>query len=160
MLDHGLCFRPAVESDRDILLEWANEAETRKQSFQDRRITPEEHNQWFQRVLEDENIRILILCLRGQPVGSMRFFIEGANAVLSYSIDHRYRGRGFGQELIKMAVDYGRKNLGISSLRAVTKPDNTASRKVLLRNGFLPVEELPGRKGVVFLKDLTANAFS
>lgn len=157
--EHGLYFRRAVESDQSRLLEWANEAETRRQSFQGHIITREEHARWFQNALRDENTQILILCLQQRPMGNVRFSIEGASAVLSYSIDCGYRGCGFGQELIKMAVDYARESLGLSSLRAMTKLDNPASQKVLLKNGFLRIEELPDRKGVVFFKDLTASAF-
>lgn len=154
-LNHELSFRKAKESDRDILFEWVNEAETRRQSFQEHRITPEEHDRWFQNVLKDERIQLLILYLSEKPVGSIRFSIEGKNAVLSYSIDSGYRGRGLGKELIKMASDYGRESLGLSSLRAVTKLDNIASQKVLLENGFLQIERLQSQKGLAFSKDLT-----
>lgn len=150
-----LNFRKAKESDRDILFEWVNEAETRRQSFQEQRITPEEHDRWFQNVLKDERIQLLILYLSEKPVGSIRFSIEGKNAVLSYSIDRGYRGRGLGKELIKMASDYGRESLGLSSLRAVTKLDNIASQKVLLENGFLQSERLQSEKGLAFSKDIT-----
>lgn len=150
-----LIFRKAKESDRDILFEWVNEAETRRQSFQEQRITPEEHDRWFQNVLKDERIQLLILYLSEKPVGTIRFSIEGKNAVLSYSIDRGYRGRGLGKELIKMASDYGRESLGLSSLQAVTKLDNIASQKVLLENGFLQSERLQSQKGLAFSKDLT-----
>lgn len=155
---YDLSFRKAKESDRDMLFEWVNETETRRQSFQGHWITPEEHSQWFQNVLKDERIQLLILYWSESPVGNIRFFIEGTSAVLSYSIDRAYRGRGLGKELIKMASNYGRERLGLSSLRAVTKLNNTASQRVLLENGFLQVKRLSNQNGLVFSKDLTLDA--
>lgn len=157
--NYELSFQKAKKSDCGILFEWVNETETRRQSFQSRRITSEEHNQWFQNALKDERIQLLILYLSEKPVGSIRFSIEGSSAVLSYSIDRGYRGCGLGKELIKMASDYGRESLGLLSLRAVTKLDNIASQKVLLENGFLQIERLSNQKGLVFSKDLTLDVF-
>ena len=146
--NYELSFQKAKKSDCGILFEWVNETETRRQSFQSRRITSEEHNQWFQNALKDERIQLLILYLSEKPVGSIRFSIEGSSAVLSYSIDRGYRGCGLGRE-----------SLGLLSLRAVTKLDNIASQKVLLENGFLQIERLSNQKGLVFSKDLTLDVF-
>lgn len=153
-LDGILSFRKVVEADRELLLIWANEAETRKQSFQTHEIMPQEHDQWFQHVLGDEMSRILILCLRGKPIGNMRFSISATSAMISYNIDYMYRGFGFGKELIKMAIDYARENLDVSFLQAETKQGNVASQKVLLKNGFLPMQTLPNQGVIVFLKTL------
>lgn len=89
----------------------------------------------------------------------MRFFIEGTAATLSYSIDHQYRGIGLGKKLIEKAVDYAREDLGLSTLRAVTKLENRASQQVLLKNGFLWSEAIPNQAGLVFVRDLSIRDF-
>lgn len=152
--DKELRFREVTEGDQELLLEWANEKETRRQSFQMHRITIEEHNQWFQRVIRDSNIRILILCFGETPAGNIRFSIDGGCAELSYSVDCRYRGQGFGKELIKMAVAYADEHLKVSSLQAKTKRDNLASQRILISNGFQLVEHLSGQEELTFLKSL------
>lgn len=152
--NHKLSFRKAVESDRELLLEWANEKETRRQSFQGHQILPDEHARWFENVLRSEHTVLLILCLGELPVGNMRFLIDDTCATLSYSISCRYRGCGFGKELIKLAITYAKTNLGVSVLRAETKTDNIASQKVLLENGFQITGKLPEQGGIVFSKKL------
>lgn len=154
-VEKELKFRNVIEEDRELLLAWANEEETRKQSFQTHRITLEEHEQWFRRAMRDPYVQILILCLGETPVGNMRFSIDGSCATLSYNIDYRYRGHGLGRELIRMAVIYAYKFLNLSVLQAETKRDNVASQKVLLESGFQLVESPPGQKKLLFFKSLS-----
>jgi len=153
-LNQELYFREADETDRELLLKWANETETRKQSFNEHPITQEEHNRWFQNVLKSDNIRILILYLQERPVGNVRFTIDDKTAVLSYSIDYHYRGFGLGKKLIEMAITYAKKNLSLSSLQAMAKQNNIVSQRVLLGNGFFPKEELSKQAGFLFFKNL------
>ena len=155
-----LSFRKAVESDRELLLEWANEKETRSQSFQIHQITPEEHNRWFWDAMRDENIRILIFCLDEVPIGSMRFSIEGMCATLSYNISHCYRGHGFGQEMIRMAVAYATQYLPVATLEARTKKGNFPSRNILLSNGFELMENSCRHDELIFIKTLRASTNS
>lgn len=62
---------------------------------------------------------------------------------LGYSILPRYWGQGFGKEiattLTTLATNHSPK---ISSISAVTHPDNIASQKILVRCGFERVKEL------------------
>lgn len=153
-----LWFRKPNKSDCHLLLKWANEEETRKQSFQTHYITPEEHSRWFQNVLTDENVVLLILCLGEAPIGNIRFVIDCGRATLSYSIDHRYRGRGFGRELIRMGLIYAEKELAISEVRAETKPGNIASQRVLLDNGFQMIKQMSGENKFVYSKAIRSSA--
>ena len=45
-------FRKAMNSDKDILLEWTNNPLTLEMSLDDRIVTSKEHSIWFARSLE------------------------------------------------------------------------------------------------------------
>ena len=45
-------FRKAMNSDKDILLEWTNNPLTREMSLDDRIVTSKEHSIWFARSLK------------------------------------------------------------------------------------------------------------
>lgn len=142
MMHHQeLYFKRAALQDSDLLLEWANEEETRRQSFHSRRISVDEHFEWFRNILADQNTVLLILYWGETPIGNMRFSMDGSCASLSYSIDSRFRGKGFGKALIQLAVNYAKETLHVQTLLAETKPDNFASQKVLLENGFHEVKQ-------------------
>lgn len=153
-IEKKLSFRKAVERDKELLLEWANEEETRRQSFQMHQITFEEHDQWFWKTMRDKTILILIFCLDEVPIGSMRFSVEGIRATLSYTIDCYYRGHGFGKEMIRMAVAYADQYLAVETLEAKTKKDNFPSQNILLANGFKLMKDSRERDELIFSKDL------
>lgn len=129
----------ACSSDEQLLLSWRNEEKTRQQSVTSHIISSEEHHNWFHGVLEDPNIKILILYLGGHPIGSIRFECCGGQAMISYSVDCGYRGLGLGTKLICMAINYAEKKLNVSQLFAETKENNYMSQKVLLVNDFHPI---------------------
>lgn len=129
--------RDAKESDMDLLFQWVNDKDVRKNSFQTRDITYEEHKEWFMDVLQREDIRQYIYMQGKEPVGQIRICFRGEEAEISYSIAFRYRCMGYGKRMIlamgrKMKEEYP----NVKRLVARVKPENTASRKVFLDCGY------------------------
>ncbi len=144
-------FRKVSEQDEAILLEWRNDAETRKQSFQTDLVTKEEHHEWFQKALKNEKIVLLLCVCDNVPIGTIRIEKYGLEADISYSIDSAYRGQGFGRKMIYMLLDYAQE-LNIPCLRAQVKADNLASQKILLANGFEKQEISQDQSKLIFKK--------
>jgi [ribosomal protein S5]-alanine N-acetyltransferase len=87
----------------------------------------------------------------GQPVGICGLLQREtlADPDVGYAILERYAGRGYAQEAAQACVDYGRSNLSMGKIVAITTPDNKASQRVLEKIGFRfdSVIELPGHGG-------------
>src|SRR6185437_9338902 len=67
--------RRARTSDEELLLEWANDPEARRNSFSHARITEDEHRHWFSSKLRDDETCVLLIAetADGVPLGMVRF---------------------------------------------------------------------------------------
>ncbi|MGL2966075.1 GNAT family N-acetyltransferase [Flavobacterium sp. XGLA_31] len=70
-------------------------------------------------------------------IGHYRIQPENHRAEIGYmSLPETY-GKGYITEAIKAVVKYGFEQMNLHSVEAVIDPDNIASEKVLLKNGFV-----------------------
>lgn len=123
--------REATEKDMDLLLEWANENGVRAASFCSRPITREEHEKWFEKVLNSNHTFQFIYEKKGLPVGQIRLETEQQSAIISYSIAKEYRGKGYGKRMVEMLErEVHRNHPDIVELQAFVKENNIASQKV------------------------------
>ena len=58
-------------------------------------------------------------------------------AMISFRILKEYRGRGITSAFIKTVVEYGLENLKYNRIEAQIHSDNIASKKTVLKNGFV-----------------------
>jgi len=58
------------------------------------------------------------------------------NSYLGYSIGERWNGRGFATEAVELAVRFAFEEAGLHRVQAAVMPRNTASIRVLEKNGF------------------------
>ena len=66
--------RRADTYDEELLLRWANESQSRENSFSSDLITPYNHSQWYARGLANPNQLLLIASIEdGIPIGQIRF---------------------------------------------------------------------------------------
>lgn len=96
--------RTATEADLSKTFEWANDPELRVQSYNSNPISSEDHAEWFRERLFDPSTYIYIFEYKGIPIGQVRFSIS-TEAAISYSIDIKYRGRGWGALVVKKAIE-------------------------------------------------------
>lgn len=80
-------------------------------------------------VLECDNIAMGLVGFKGVPnaEGSVEF---------GYGINAIYQGRGYMTEAVEALVDWAFSHPECRRVTAFTQPDNIASRKVLVKNGF------------------------
>ena len=133
----------ARKEDCELLWQWANDPETRRNSFHTEQITLEEHKAWLSRVLADENTKIYILLEKNVPVGQVRLSFSNRWQI-SYSIAPVFRGHGYGKLLLQMAEKELIQNGHVGDLLfAEVKKHNVASRKIFTSLGFKLVEGTP-----------------
>lgn len=132
-----LRFRTVNEDDCKLIWEWANDPEVRAVSFSSEPIPWEQHVQWFTSKLNDPNcIFYIAMDSEGVPVGRVRYDIDGNQAVISVSIDQKFRGQGYGRTAIRLA---SRELFGASDadvIRAYVKQSNEVSVRAFVNAGF------------------------
>lgn len=132
-----ICLRPVSHSDIELLWEWANDPETRKNSFDSAKIPWEEHRTWCQKKLSDESCRIWIASTGGNaPVGYIRFDGKESEATISLTVAPNARGKGYGTKIIQQACDRLFAESQFRLVHAYIKPNNIASVKVFEAAGF------------------------
>jgi RimJ/RimL family protein N-acetyltransferase len=147
--DSNLYLRLATLNDKDLLFEWANDVVTRQNSFSTKQISYSEHCNWFDSMMKNANRFQYIVMQDSLPVGQVRIDIEGSSAEISYSIAPDYRGKGFGTKALSLIKEEVEKNHPkITRLFGQIKPENTASQKAFIKEGF----EQVSRQYVITIK--------
>ena len=70
-------------------------------------------------------------------VGHYRIKWEHFRSEIGYMILPEYNGKGIVTEVVGLLLDYGFNTMNMHSIEAVIDPRNTASRRVLEKNGFV-----------------------
>lgn len=136
--------RKATQQDSAFLLALRNDDAVRQNSFHHEMVSEEEHEQWLQRVLADEGRTLWIAenAGDGTPVGQIRLDDEGdAGYEISYSVAPTYRGQHVGTIMIGVLMQTLASPAGDVRVFARVLPENFASGKVFLHNGFALVRE-------------------
>ena len=144
--------REAVFEDLETLYDWANDPETRKNSFNAVPIAPETHRAWVHEKLSSPNVLLLIGVDLGKPVGVIRFEQGGDTALLHFTVAPESRGRGYGTAVLTRGVSYVFKTEFASRIRGVVKYPNSASLRCFRNAGFKHIEdsEVNGLRCAVF----------
>ena len=133
--------RPATAADRRTVFTWANDPEVRRASFQPEAISWRDHCQWFAaRLADQKHLFLIVTAADGTPLGQIRFALEGlGQASISVGLGPELRGLGLGGPIIHLAVEQAlADNQSLTAVRALIKPENTASRRAFAKAGFHP----------------------
>lgn len=132
----NLSLRPAATFDLQLLFNWKNDTTVRECAFNTNLVTLEEHTKWFYAALKNSDIRIYILEDNGKPLGQVRINITDSIGLIDYSIDERFRCKGFGKKIIALLEEECKKTSIVSVLKAEVKKKNIASQKVFESLGY------------------------
>lgn len=120
--------RPATRDDAALLFAWANDPETRRQSFTTEPIAWETHVAWLERRLADS---LILIFENPEPVGVVRI----QDGVISITVAPEHRGKGYATPMIREAAQPG--------TIAEVKPDNVASLRAFAAAGFVEISRTP-----------------
>lgn len=141
--------RKVTKKDKDLLFQWANDSECRKNSLNMAQISYEEHCKWFESRINSVLCNMYIYMYRGEPVGQIRIECKDDEGYISYSIAKEHRGKGHGDALLKLVEQEMQGK--VKYLTAVVKDDNIASKRRFEENGY-GKSEVP--EGVFYRKKL------
>lgn len=133
----ALAIRLATPADENVLLEWANDPETRSNAFSSAAIAPETHRTWFQaRLVNRDGCRLYIAETSEGPAGHVRFERDVDVWEVHYALAPRFRGRGLGRRLLEGALKTFEREHGAAAVIGRVKDDNLPSHKVFRALGF------------------------
>jgi RimJ/RimL family protein N-acetyltransferase len=142
MRDVDVRLRPARAEDCRLVWEWANEPGVRAVSFTTEAISWERHQEWFAGKLNDPNCAFFIaLNGVGLPIGQVRADLDGKVAIISISVDHRFRGAGYGAKLIRKGSEILFERGNVDRIHALIRHGNEVSQKAFEKAGYQKVEE-------------------
>ena len=129
--------RKATIDDLDLIFEWANDPDERRNAFNSEPILYENHVKWYQSKMKSDDTYIFILMRDDIPVGQCRLDIEDGDALISYFIDPGYRNKGYGKKLLNLIYDKVKTEIPIIKMfTAEVKEENIPSQKVFLSLGY------------------------
>lgn len=135
---HRIRLRYVREEDKYLLWKWANDPEVRAVSFSTDIISWEQHVQWFASKQKDPNcVFYLALDEVETPLAQVRYDIDGVEATISISLDAKYRGQGYGSQVITLASQKLCQGLPVQLIHAYIKEENDASKYAFLKAKFL-----------------------
>ena len=134
--------RPAKWQDCEQIWQWANEAITRKSSFQSAAISWEQHVRWFKAKVQNVTGNFWIaLDRQDQPIGQVRFDpLSTETTQISLSLDRNYRHQGLGKAVLKAAIRKIFCETAFLSISAWIKLENIASISVFESVQFVKIE--------------------
>lgn len=133
--------REATLDDSRLLWDWVNNSEVRKNSFNQEKISWEDHCNWLQNKLcgESECIYIVENDL-GEPAGQIRFdYKDDAKAEIDFSVAQEFRGHSLGVFLLINGVRLFLKAHPLVDIHGVVKASNISSIKSFCNAGFVKV---------------------
>jgi RimJ/RimL family protein N-acetyltransferase len=131
--------RPATSGDAEMLLEWANDPITRRNSFHVDPIDSVTHRRWLAERLASPTTRILIGLEDDRPIGQIRLEGERDGIVeVGISVAPEARGRGVGVRLLAVGIDAGRRDARLNAgvFIARIRSENATSLRLFEAAGF------------------------
>jgi RimJ/RimL family protein N-acetyltransferase len=133
-----LNLKKAENKDAELIYNWANDLEVRINAVNKEPIIYENHLTWFNNKLKSEETVILIAYLEDIPIGQIRFDKNLTDWQIDYLIDYKYRGKGFGKEIVlegmKKMKELFKENIKFT---AFVKVNNMASIKVFRKLNYV-----------------------
>lgn len=126
--------RNAVSGDEPLLLEWRNIGELVSLSYLKKKVTPEEHHQWFCSRINSDDCLLLIVQLGLEDIGLVRIESEQKGCEVSIYLIPGYEGKGYGSKALALALEYGSGMC--NSYSATIQSDNVPSMRLFEKMGF------------------------
>jgi UDP-2,4-diacetamido-2,4,6-trideoxy-beta-L-altropyranose hydrolase len=129
-----LNLRKAEDSDVEITYKWASDPTVRVYSFNQHKISFNEHSSWFKMKVADRKCFYFIAELDKKNIGSIRFDMKGDEAIISYLVDPAFHGMGLGKLLLIN---------GISCLNQLIQKNDLCSIRII---GYVMKTNIPSIK--------------
>jgi len=156
-INHRLSIRKVTKQDNFALLKWANDLETRNNSFNGSPITKHQHKKWFTAIFKERCRNPALICLKNgrARVGIIRFtrtFQKKNSWEIHFTVAPKYRGQGLAQPMLENALRWFRQTKPKQLIYAKVKTSNLKSLKVLQPIGFKKLKLSKTFPGLILLR--------
>lgn len=134
-----LKLKKCKKNDCALIYKWINDPIARKNSFHTELIPYEVHCNWYNNSLNNKNRLMYIAMEEEIPVAQIRIDNEDGIGVISYVVDEKQRGNGYGYKILNLIKEQI-KDMNIEIITGLVKKDNIPSRKAFLKCNFVEVE--------------------
>lgn len=139
-MEEKLYLRDVNTQDKELLFDWCNEKECRKNSLNQGKISYEQHSKWFAKKINSPNCFFYILMRNNTAVGQIRIDEVNGIGTISYSIELNYRGKGYGKKILSLIESEKIIKRKIYYLKAIVKKNNRISQLCFQQLGYHLVE--------------------
>ena len=139
-MEKRLQLRSAVIADLELTLEWVNNPEIRRYSFNKDYVEFERHNNWFKEKIASKNTLYFIALFNSIEVGSFRADKINKEVVVSFLLDPKFQGLGLGHLLLASGVSEIMSKWKSISVIGFVQPENITSAKLFEGLGFKKIE--------------------
>ncbi len=137
-----LSYRLAEKNDCELYYKWYNDLLTRLQSFSSALVSFDNHKIWFEKNILSDNVRMYVIMENKKAIGQIRFNINDNEALISYSLDKNYRGRGYGKLILKKGLLAIKEEFADElTIIGYVKNENIPSIKAFRELGFEEYQE-------------------
>ena len=134
-----ICLRDATINDELLVFEWRNIDSLVALSSKQKKVTLQEHQQWFKRKILDLNCKLLIIQLEDKNIGLIRLELEQGECEITIYLIPGYEGQGFGYVALSRVID--NCPLNCKSYLAEVQSKNIPSQKLFKKLGFSKASE-------------------
>ena len=134
-----------MPEDATTLFKWRNFPEIINLGSSRRKVSREEHIQWFSQIIKDANSRLYIIVINEMPVGQLRLVAGiGNDAEISVFLIPGHTGVGHGVTAIVQGCEQFFDEFPIRAIVAFVRETNHRSLSAFEKAGF--VHDLDGEQ--------------
>lgn len=146
---NNVCLRDATIKDELLVFEWRNIENLVALSSKQKKVTFEEHKEWFKKKIKNSKCRILIIQLKNKNIGLIRLELENKkNCKISIYLIPGYEGQGFGSAALSQVLNSD--TIKCNSYLADVQISNISSQKFFQKLGFS--KSLKNSSSILFKK--------
>lgn len=144
--------RKVTDEDSEDIFMWANDEDTRNNSFRSEKITKEAHKNWFAQKKSNPDSVFFIGEYKNTKAAFIRFDKENDDIVIGINMNPEFRGKNLSSKFILAGLKHYacKKNV-----LAYIKPSNIASVKTFEKAGFryFKETEIYNQKALIYIKE-------
>ena len=147
-----LTIKNADINDCIDIFNWRNNPESRKMFLISRKVSWDEHKEWFKNSLLNPR-KVLLICYDEikEKVGIVRFDIENTQTLISINLNPSKRGRGLSSQCLTESIKFFVSNYNLKGrIVAIVKEENIRSIKSFKSSGFILTNKKNGKNYLEF----------
>jgi RimJ/RimL family protein N-acetyltransferase len=148
--------RRTIESDCRLFWQWANDSTAHAVSYAREPIPWDRHMEWFRaRLTDPQTILYTAVSRSGDPMGMVRYQLDGTHAILSINLGAQFRGKGLGRRLLFLATEDLFRTSAVTAIDAFVRISNEPSVRLFEGAGFrsLGIETVHGDQAIHYVLD-------